>query len=125
MTNCLIVDDSPTVRKLIRRIVNEWNFECFEAEDGQKALDTCLLKMPDIIFLDWNMPVMTGIEFLTELRNSPNGRHPKVLFCTTENGFEFIQRGMSAGADEYIMKPFDRTLLAAKLEILGFVDAYA
>lgn len=82
-------------------------------------------RMPDIIFLDWNMPVMTGIDFLTRLRGLPNGNHPKVLFCTTENGFEFIQRGMSAGADEYIMKPFDKTLLASKLDLLGFSNTYA
>lgn len=125
MTSCLIVDDSPTVRKLIRRILGEWNFECVEAEDGQKALDACTKNRPDIVFLDWNMPVMTGIDFLKHLRVMPNGTHPKVLFCTTENGFEFIQRGMTAGADEYIMKPFDRSLLAAKLGLLGFVDTYA
>jgi two-component system, chemotaxis family, chemotaxis protein CheY len=120
MTKCLIVDDSPTIRKLIRRIVSDWRFECHEAEHGESALKLCKEHKPDLIFLDWNMPVMTGIEFLEILRASETDHHPTVLFCTTESGFEFIQRGMKAGADEYIMKPFDKDVLSSKLEILGF-----
>lgn len=121
MLSCLIVDDSPTVRKLIRRIISDWKFDIEEAGDGREALDTCIRKMPDLIFLDWNMPVMNGIDFLEHLRGVQNGEKPTVVFCTTENGFDFIQRGIKAGANEYIMKPFDKSILEAKLETLGIL----
>ena len=75
--------------------------------------------MPDAVLLDWNMPVMDGLSFLIELRKLPGGRHPKVVFCTTENEIPQITRALSAGADEYIMKPFDRDIVASKFEEVG------
>lgn len=122
MTHCLIVDDSQTIRKIIRRIMEEFGFACAEAEDGQKALEACQARMPDVIMLDWNMPVMDGLSFLKALRAGVNGAYPKVLFCTTENSMDFIQNGMTAGADEYIMKPFDKDLIQSKLVQLGIVE---
>lgn len=121
MKTCLIVDDSRVVRKVARRIVEGFNFTCEEAEDGQKAADACGIKMPDAILLDWNMPVMTGIEFLEVLRKMPGGDQPKVLFCTTENDISFIQRALSAGANEYIMKPFDSDIIEAKFKSVGIL----
>ena len=120
--NCLIVDDSPTFRKITRRIMEDLHFQCAEAEDGKDACDACEASMPDIIILDWNMPVMSGIDFLLHLRAMQGGDAPKVIFCTTENGMDFIQNGMSAGADEYIMKPFDKTILESKLIQLGLIE---
>lgn len=122
MTSCLIVDDSPTIRKITRRIMEDLQFECSEAEDGQEACDACQGSMPDIIILDWNMPVMSGIDFLLHLRAMSGGDHPKVLFCTTENGLDFIQNGLAAGADEYIMKPFDKFIMESKLAQLGIIE---
>ena len=119
MTTCLIVDDSPTIRKIMHRIMQDLNFECMEAENGQEAYDICMNTMPDLIMLDWNMPVMSGIDFLLRLRAMKDGNVPKVLFCTTENGMDFIQRGLSAGADEYVMKPFDKDVIEMKLQQLG------
>src|SRR5690606_30511870 len=106
MNLCLVVDDSRVVRKVARRIVEDLGYACEEAEDGQKAYDFCAKQMPYAILLDWNMPIMSGIEFLEKLRAMPNGKSPKVVFCTTENDMSHIQRAMTAGADEYIMKPF-------------------
>lgn len=80
MKSCLIVDDSRVVRKVARRIAEDLGFECDEAEDGQKAYDACQVKMPDAVLLDWNMPIMSGIEFLEKLRQMENGSHPKVVF---------------------------------------------
>ncbi len=125
MTQCLIVDDSQTIRKIVRRIAEDFGFSCEEAEDGAKAADSCKNKMPDVILLDWNMPNVNGLEFLKILRAMENGAHPKVIFCTTENSMEFIQNGMSAGADEYVMKPFDKTVIHAKLVQLGLLGEEA
>ncbi|MFP4314151.1 MAG: PleD family two-component system response regulator [Alphaproteobacteria bacterium] len=122
MKNCLIVDDSRVVRKVARRIVEDMKYNCDEAEDGQKALEACESKMPDVVILDWNMPIMNGLEFLEHLRQSDNGTHPKVIFCTTENDIGHIQKAMKAGADEYIMKPFDSEIIETKFRQLGLIE---
>lgn len=119
---CLVVDDSRVVRKVARRIVEEIGFECEEAEDGQKAYDFCAEEMPDAILLDWNMPVMSGIEFLEKLREMDDGSHPKVVFCTTENDMSHIQRAIQAGANEYIMKPFDSEIIQTKFAQIGLLS---
>lgn len=119
MKTCLIVDDSKVVRKVARKILEDLGFTCSEAEDGQKAFEACSATMPETILLDWNMPVMNGIEFLRKLRAAPNGGAPKVVFCTTENDFSFIQEALSAGANEYIMKPFDRDIIQNKFQQIG------
>jgi two-component system, chemotaxis family, chemotaxis protein CheY len=116
---CLVVDDSAVIRKVARRILEGMNFTIMEAEDGSKALDVCSVTMPDAILLDWNMPVMDGYEFLKSLRKTENGGKPKVVFCTTENDVAHIARAMHAGANEYIMKPFDRDILASKFREIG------
>ena len=79
MKNCLIVDDSRVIRKVSRHIVETLGFEVDEAADGQEALAKCDEGMPDVILLDWNMPVMSGIEFLTQLRDRPDGRAPPAM----------------------------------------------
>jgi two-component system chemotaxis response regulator CheY len=121
MKTFLVVDDSRVVRKVARKILEERDFHVEEAEDGKQALDFCLQKMPDAILLDWNMPVMTGIEFLKELRAVENGNDPIVLFCTTENDISFIQQALAAGANEYIMKPFDSDIIYNKLVQVGIL----
>lgn len=121
MKTCLVVDDSRVVRKVARRIIEEIGFECLEAEDGQKAYEQCEQAMPDCILLDWNMPIMSGIEFLVKLRAMPNGTSPKVIFCTTENDMDHIQRAMTSGADEYIMKPFDSEIIQSKFSQIGLI----
>ncbi len=123
MTHCLIVDDSKVVRTFSRRIIEKFSFEISEAEDGQKAIEACEVRMPDLILLDWYMPVMSGIEFLRHLRQKmAGGDKPVVIFCTTENEHSHIMEGMEAGANEYIMKPFDDEIVQAKLEQLGILN---
>ena len=119
MKTCLVVDDSSVTRKIARRILEEMNFEITEAEDGEKAMQACQREMPASILLDWNMPVMDGYEFLGNLRRMPGGDQPKVVFCTTENGIDHIARALRAGANEYIMKPFDKDIVAAKFQEIG------
>jgi two-component system chemotaxis response regulator CheY len=117
--HCIVVDDSAVVRKVARRILEGLAFRISEAEDGGQALDLCRTVMPDAILLDWNMPVMDGYECLKQLRRMPGGTEPKVVFCTTENDVVHIARALHAGADEYIMKPFDRDIMAAKFQEVG------
>ncbi len=121
MKSCLIVDDSKVIRMVARRILEELDFETREAENGQLALDACHEVMPDAVLLDWNMPVMDGLEFLHALRGSAAGREVVVVFCTTENDMSHIQRAIAAGADEYIMKPFDRDIIETKFSQVGLL----
>jgi len=121
MKSCLVVDDSRVVRKVARKILEELNFTCSEAEDGRQAVEACQKAMPDAILLDWNMPVMTGIEFLRRLRRMEGGDQPKVVFCTTENDLAHIQEALSAGANEYIMKPFDSDIIQTKFAQVGLI----
>jgi len=114
MKTCLIVDDSTVIRKVARRILEEIGFEVDEAEDGKEAFEKCAKNMPDTILLDWNMPVMSGLEFLKKLRSYVGGEMPKIVFCTTENDIGHIAMALKAGADEYMMKPFDREILEGK-----------
>ena len=123
MKTCLIVDDSAVVRMVARRILGELKFVTREAVNGAEALESCTRSMPDAILLDWNMPVMTGIEFIEMLRCMKGGDAPRVLFCTTENEVGRIRQALDAGADEYIMKPFDSEILHTKLDQLGLIDA--
>ena len=116
---CLVVDDSKVIRKVARHILESLDFVVDEAGDGREALTRCEAAMPDVVLLDWNMPVMSGIEFLRALGDSQPVPRPKVVFCTTENGSAHIRAALDAGADEYVMKPFDRDTLASKLQFVG------
>jgi two-component system chemotaxis response regulator CheY len=104
-----------------RKILEELNFEIQEAADGKAALEICQQRMPDGILLDWNMPVMNGLDFLVALRKTPGGDRPKVVFCTTENDLKHIQIAIGAGADEYIMKPFDNDIIQSKFAQCGLI----
>jgi two-component system chemotaxis response regulator CheY len=116
---CLVVDDSRVVRTVARRILQANGFTVVEAEDGQKALDACRHALPDCVLLDWNMPVMNGIEFLRALRAESGPEHPVVVFCTTENDMAFIEQAIENGAQEFIMKPFDTDILLGKFAQVG------
>ena len=119
MRTCLVVDDSRVIRKVARRILEDIGYEIAEAADGMEALAWCRAAMPDAILLDWNMPVMTGIEFLRRLRAEPGGETPVVVFCTVENDLDHIREALDCGANEYIMKPFDGDIIADKLTEAG------
>ena len=121
MKSCLIVDDSRIIRKVARRIVEDMDFEVSEAADGSEALAYCRSEMPDAVLLDWNMPVMDGITFLRQLRAEPGGDKPTVLFCTVENDPARIREALNAGANEYVMKPFDGDILQSKFAEAGLV----
>ena len=119
MKRVLIVDDSAVIRKVARRIFENLQFRTSEAENGAAALTSCQETMPDVILLDWSMPVMDGYEFVKQLRKLPAGKEPKVVFCFSENDAGRIVRAMHAGADDYMMKPFDQDIVRSKFQDLG------
>ncbi|MDP1723998.1 MAG: response regulator [Alphaproteobacteria bacterium] len=123
MKNCLIVDDSRVVRSVAKKIIQDLGFQTNEAENGLTAFTYCQTSMPDVILLDWNMPEQSGIDFLRDLRKSPGGDKPIVIFCTTENDLNFIVEALESGANEYIMKPFDLEIVKTKFKQVGLLPS--
>lgn len=118
----LIVDDSRFIRRFLRGILEERGIECLEAEDGQGGLDQLRANAPvDLALIDWNMPVLDGISMLHRLRTE-GFTGTKVMMVTTEAENTFIEQALDAGADEYLMKPFDREAFSEKLSMLGFSE---
>ncbi len=116
---CLIVDDSRVIRKVSSKIAKSLGYVAIEAQDGIEALALCKRGMPDLVLTDWDMPEMDGLEFVTQLRAIPTPKPPKIIFCTSKGRAEDIHAGINAGADDYIVKPFDQAGLQAKLEKLA------
>ena len=119
MKHCLVVDDSRVIRTVARRILEDLHYAVVEAEDGMEGLRACHEKMPDLIFLDWNLPSMKGLDFIKSVRGQADGGHPVILFCTTESDPADIAAAMAAGANDYVMKPFDGSAVRAKLADIG------
>lgn len=122
MKHCLVVDDSEVIRKVARRILESMHFEISEAETGQQAIEMCKASTPDAILLDWMMPVMSGVEFLGALRLANLEKRPYIIYATTENDQSELTRAFTAGADDYVLKPFDRASLVAKFTDAGFAN---
>ena len=120
--SCLIVDDSPVVRRAARRIVEGLGFTVREAKDGAEALVSCRTDMPEAVLLDWNMPVMNGLEFLKNVRAEHGPSQPVIVLCTTEASIDRIVEALAAGAQEYIMKPFDAGILHDKFVQAGLLS---
>jgi two-component system chemotaxis response regulator CheY len=119
---CLVVDDSPTMRKIARRLLGELGFVCTEAADGAAALGMVEADPPSLVLLDWNMPVLDGLATLQALRATPKGRTPRIVMCTTNTDIDQIAAALDAGADEYIMKPYNADILASKLLDVGLIQ---
>ena len=119
----LVVDDSSTMRRIVKNSLKSVGYDnVVEAENGEGALARLQAEKVDLVVTDWNMPVMNGLEFLKELRgNLAGGTGPVVVFCTTENDIKHIQEAIGAGANEYIMKPFDSEILETKFAQTGLL----
>jgi two-component system chemotaxis response regulator CheY len=120
MMRALVIDDSRAMRSILRNILSELDFDVVEAADGKQAVRT-LADDPrfDLALVDWNLPEMNGLEIVTEVRSTLGMTDIKLLMVTTETEFDRVAQALDAGADEYIMKPFDRDMLLDKLLILG------
>lgn len=119
----LVVDDSRSVRMILRGYLHELGFETLEAPDGQAAI-LILQQYTDLklVLVDWNMPVMDGFTFLQSVRAQPAYAHLKIVMVTTETEAAQVLRALSAGANEYIMKPFSREVLSAKIQMLDLFE---
>ena len=118
----LIVDDSRSMRLILKRMLAEMGHaEVAEAEDGSVALAQMEAFRPELALVDWNMPVMNGLDFLRALRREEGGKKPLVLFCSIETDAEHINEAIRSGADEFIMKPFDAEILESKFAEVGLV----
>lgn len=121
MKMCLVVDDSEVVRRVARRIAEELNFVPLEAADGEEAIQQCRNDMPDAILVDWQMPKMDGVEFIEALQNEENGDTPTVFYCTTEHDAPLINRALSNGATDFMLKPYDFNLVREKFQTAGLI----
>lgn len=120
--HALIIDDSRTMRSILRRIVSELGFETTEAGNGQEALDHLEAGLtPDICLIDWNMPLMDGYTFVTRVRADERWRNVTLMMVTTESEHGQIVRALAAGAHEYVIKPFTPDAITEKMELLGLV----
>jgi two-component system chemotaxis response regulator CheY len=121
----LVVDDSRAMRRIVGRILTDLGFEVVEAGDGQQGLDALAEgPVPQLACVDWNMPVMDGLTFITRVRAVPAWRDITLMMVTTESEHAQIVRALAAGAHEYLIKPFTAQAMAEKLELLGLVPGY-
>jgi two-component system, chemotaxis family, chemotaxis protein CheY len=119
----LVVDDSLTMRMILRRTLEGRGFEVVEAGNGREALERLsLMRIPDVAVVDWNMPEMNGIDFISAVRREHVYNVMRVLMVTTETESEQVERALNAGANEYLMKPFSEELLVHKLSLLGLME---
>ncbi len=119
----MIVDDSPVIRKVGRRLIEDLGFVVVEASDGEEALMKARENMPDGIMVDWQMPGLSGIDTLQSLAEMPGGAEVKALFCTSALMVPEMAKAKRAGATGFIMKPFDRKVLRQKLMDVGLLEA--
>jgi two-component system chemotaxis response regulator CheY len=127
MSKALVVDDSKTIRTIIRRILVGVGFEVLEAGDGAQALEVLAANegVVEVVLADWNMPVMNGFELLQQIRQDPEKASLKVMMVTTETEMSQMASALEAGANEYIMKPFTKDILMEKLELIGITASVA
>ena len=121
MKKVLLIDDSRTARSLLKRIFIELgDWDIVEAANGQEALDQLKkLDFIDLACIDWNMPVMNGIEFITEAKKMAHMRSAWLMMVTTETEMSNMHKAMVAGANEYVMKPFTKEVILSKLDMMG------
>jgi len=119
----LVIDDSRTVRSIIGKTLREVGLEVHEAAHGREALDR-LKDFPEIelVLVDWNMPVMNGLEFIQAVRADRTYDGVRIMMVTTETEQEQVQKALAAGANEYLMKPFSPEVLVAKLSLMDLIS---
>ena len=123
---CLIADDSRMVRRVASRIFRDFGFDVNEAGSAGEAVELCRIRMPKLLLLDWHISArdghgFDGIEVMKKVRALAGGDAVKIIFCTTEREPARIIEALQAGADEYIMKPFDSDIVESKLVLTGLL----
>ena len=121
MSKCLIADDSRVIRMLLSKIMLSLGFSVLEAEDGEDVVELTQTQEPDLIIMDWSLPVMDGIDALYKIKELNLVKSPKIVFCSSSTDIDRINMAINGGADDYIMKPFDEDIVASKLAIIGLL----
>ena len=120
MKKCLVLDDSDIIRKVACHILGDMNIDASEVDSGPNALERCSIQMPDAILVDWHMPEMSGVDFIAAL-SELDAPMPYIIYCTTENDQEDITRAINLGANDYMLKPFDRETIKSKMIEAGMM----
>lgn len=123
MQRCLIIEDSPVILRIARVIIEDFGFEVREAEHGRQGFELCAIQMPEVVLLDWQLPVMGAYEYLKALRAYGPQAWPYIIYCTTEFNFIDMQRARAAGAADTLMKPYDRGMLRTKFDRYAYLAA--
>ncbi len=119
----LVIDDSRTIRTIIGKILKEIGMEVLEAADGKQGLEQMKLNPSiELILVDWNMPEMNGLDFIKAIRAQKSLDRVRILMVTSETETEQVTKALKAGANEYLMKPFSREILIAKLDLLSIYE---
>lgn len=121
MAKCIIADDSKIIRMLLTKIMENFGFQVWEAEDGEEIIELCAAENPDLIVCDWSLPIMDGIDVLYKIRADNRIRQPKFIFCAVAGDVTNIQLALDGGADDFIMRPFDEEIIGSKLVMLGLL----
>jgi two-component system chemotaxis response regulator CheY len=117
----LVVDDSSAMRAVLRVILKQSGFEVVEARNGSDGMQSLRRNGPvHLALIDWNMPEMGGLEMLHVIRSDHSLDSMRVMMVTTETDLDQVQKALGCGADEYVMKPFNRDIIVDKLQLLGF-----
>lgn len=122
LKHCLVIDDASIIRKVARHIIETFGYRVSEAESAEEGLDRLLADTPDMVLLDWQLPGMTAVEFLGALRGIPLPRIPYIVYCTTEHDVSDLSKAFTAGADDYLLKPFNREVLEAKFSEIAMAQ---
>jgi len=123
MKTCLIVEDSSVIREIALRILTDLSIEAKEAETAEDGLSQCRAAKPDVVLLDWDLPSLGALDFLRGAAELPQDQRPEIILCATENDPQQFTLARAAGAGHYLLKPFDRQSIEAKLAQIGVIDA--
>ena len=118
MASCIVADGSKIMRMLIAKIMNNFGYDVTEAEDGEDLLEQCALNMPNLIICDWQLPLIDGIDVLLKIRSDKKVKQPVFIFCSYTKDIDIISQALNAGADDFIIRPFDEDIIASKLRII-------
>jgi two-component system, chemotaxis family, chemotaxis protein CheY len=123
MPTALVVDDSRAIRMILTRMLSDYGYEVLQAGDGRQAL-SALSEKPDVslAMVDWNMPEMNGLEFVQQVRADQSRAGLRIVMVTTETQMDQMVTALEAGADEYVMKPFNKEIIEDKLRLIGVIQ---
>ena len=124
MPSCLIADDSKIMRMLLSKIMENFGYRVLEAENGEDLIEQCAQEMPDLIVSDWELPLIDGVDVLLKIRSTTKIKQPIFIFCSQLKNPTLISQALTAGADDFIMRPFDEDIIASKLKIIKILKEF-